>query len=147
MTDVNRTKDEAAIRELLSEKADGTRARDATAATSGLAHDVVAFDVVDPLRHSGASAVRGRAEAWFATFRGPIGFELCDLRVSVGDGVAFAHSLNHASGDLRAGGRLDMWWRETLCLEKREGRWMITHAHDSVPFNPATGKPSIGLKP
>jgi ketosteroid isomerase-like protein len=147
MKDSGRMSEAAAIRELLDAKVTATRSRDAQAATAAFAPDVVSFDVVDPLRHSGADAVRRRAETWFSTFLGPIGFELRDLHISVGDGVAFAYSLNHASGELVAGGKLDMWWRETLCLEKRQGRWMITHAHDSVPFNPETSKPSLGLKP
>jgi uncharacterized protein (TIGR02246 family) len=147
MTDSSRTTDEAAIRELLDAKVAATRSKDAGAATSSFAPDVLSFDVVDPLRHSGVDAVKKRAETWFSTFRGPIVFELRDLHISVGDGVAFTHSLNHASGDLLAGGKLDMWWRETLCLEKRQGRWVIAHAHDSVPFNPETGKPSLSLKP
>jgi uncharacterized protein (TIGR02246 family) len=146
MTDLS-SEGETAIRELLEAKVAATRSKDARAATSAFAPDVVSFDVVDPLRHSGVDAVRGRAEVWFSTFRGSISFELYDLHVSVGDDVAFAYSLNHAMGDLIAGGRLDMWWRETLCFEKRQGRWWITHAHDSVPFNPETGKPSVSLKP
>jgi len=88
-----------------------------------------------------------RAEAWFSTFRGPIGFDLLDLRIVVGAEVAFAHSLNHVHGTVADGRELDMWWRETLCFEKLGGRWMITHAHDSVPFDAETGKASLGLKP
>jgi uncharacterized protein (TIGR02246 family) len=147
MAESNREADEAAIHDLLDTKVAATRARDVARATSAFAPDVLSFDVVDPLRHAGADAVRKRAEIWFATFRGPIAFELRDLRITVGDGVAFAHSLNHAMGELVSGGRLDMWWRETLCFEKRLGRWIITHVHDSVPFNPETGKPSLTLRP
>jgi ketosteroid isomerase-like protein len=139
--------EEAVIRELLEAKVVATRAKDVRAVMSVFASDVVCFDVVDPLRHSGADAVRGRAETWFSTVRGPIGFELHDVHVSVADDVAFAYGLNHAVGHLMAGGRLDMWWRETICLEKRHGRWWITHAHDSVPFNPETSKPSVSLRP
>jgi ketosteroid isomerase-like protein len=65
----------------------------------------------------------------------------------VGDGVAFSHSLNHVSGTLADGRQRNMWWRETACYEKLDGTWMVTHVHDSVPFNSDTGKPSLELKP
>jgi ketosteroid isomerase-like protein len=147
MADSSLATEELAIRELLNAKVAATRHRNVDGATSAFAPDAVSFDVVDPLYHTGADAVRRRVEAWFSSFRGPIDLELHGLRISVGPDIAFAHSLNHASGDLVAGGRLDMWWRETLCLERRQGRWVITHAHDSVPFNPESGKPSLSLKP
>jgi ketosteroid isomerase-like protein len=139
--------DEADIRDLIESRVSATRAKDAAGATSRFAAGAVAFDVVDPLRFGGADAIRKRAESWFATFRGPIGYELRELAIVVGDGVAFAHSLNHVRGTLLTGQSLDMWWRATIGLEKLQGRWMITHAHDSVPFNAETGKPSLGLGP
>jgi ketosteroid isomerase-like protein len=139
--------EEAAIRGVIDAKLVATRAKDAARATACFAANALSFDVVDPLCHVGAGAIRDRAEAWFSNFRGPIGFELRDLRLVVGDGVAFAHSLNHVSGTLVDGRELDMWWRETICFEKLKGQWLITHAHDSVPFNTETGKPSLGLKP
>jgi ketosteroid isomerase-like protein len=42
---------------------------------------------------------------------------------------------------------LDMFWRETLGWRMIDGDWKIVHAHSSVPFNPATGMASTGLKP
>jgi ketosteroid isomerase-like protein len=139
--------EEAAIRGMIDAKLVATRAKDAVRATACFAPGALSFDVVDPLRYVGAETIRDRAEAWFSTFRGPIGFELRDLRLAVGDGVAFAHSLNHVSGTLTDGRQLDMWWRETICFEKIQDQWLITHAHDSVPFNTETGRPSLGPKP
>jgi uncharacterized protein (TIGR02246 family) len=138
--------EEAAIRSLIDAKLAATRAKDAAGATACFAPEALSFDVVGPLCFAGAGPIQKRAEAWLSSFQGPLGFELRDLRLVVGDGVAFAHSLNHVSGARLDGGHLDMWWRETACLEKRDGRWMITHVHDSVPFDPETGKASVGLK-
>ena len=139
---------EAEIRAVLEARIAGTRAKDAIGATASFAEDAVVFDVVDPLAYHGAEEIRGRAESWFSTFRdASIGYELKDVTIALDGRVAHCHSLNHAYGSLTSGGRLDMWWRETICFEKRDGRWLITHSHDSVPFNPETGKPSLTLKP
>jgi ketosteroid isomerase-like protein len=45
------------------------------------------------------------------------------------------------------GKRLEMWWRSTVCYQRIEGRWMVTHEHNSVPFDPQTGKASLDLRP
>lgn len=145
--ETSRATREQEIRTLLDARVQATKIRDVPGATLSFAPDAMAFDVVDPLCHKGVDALRKRAETWFSTFSGSLDFESRDLQIAVGGDVAFAHSLNHASGDLVAGGRLDMWWRETLGLKRQGGRWLITHVHDSVPFNPETGKPSLNLKP
>ena len=37
-------------------------------------------------------------EAWFATWQGPLGYEVRDLKIGAGEDVAFCHSLNRLSG-------------------------------------------------
>jgi ketosteroid isomerase-like protein len=112
--------------------------------------DVLIFDVVGPLGHPrGVDAVRDRLGEWFSSFAEGEGleFELVDLSISVGGELAFSHSYNHVHGLLKNGGSLDMFWRETLNWERRNGEWKIVHAHSSVPFDAATGKALTGLRP
>jgi ketosteroid isomerase-like protein len=111
------------------------------------AEDVLLFDVVDPLQYTGAKEVRQRMEGWFSTFSGNIGYEVSGLKISAGEDIAVCHRLNHVSAETLSGGKLDMWWRDTVCFNKINGRWLITHKHSSVPFNTDTGKASTGLKP
>jgi ketosteroid isomerase-like protein len=40
-----------------------------------------------------------------------------------------------------------MWWRTTVCFRKLDGKWMVTHEHNSVPFDVESGKASLDLKP
>jgi ketosteroid isomerase-like protein len=40
-----------------------------------------------------------------------------------------------------------MCWRATVCYRKIYGSWMVTHEHNSVPFDPQTGKASLNLEP
>jgi ketosteroid isomerase-like protein len=55
--------------------------------------------------------------------------------------------LSRVTGTLKTGGRVDMWFRKTLGLERRDNRWFITHDHGSVPFNPESGQASLRLTP
>ena len=91
--------------------------------------------------------MRQRAEAWFSAFQGSIGYELRDLSITTGGDVAFCHYLYRVSGTQTTGANVDMWVRATVCYRKLEGIWMVVHEHTSVPFNPASGKPSLALKP
>jgi ketosteroid isomerase-like protein len=105
------------------------------------------FDVVNPLQHTGSDALKKRAEEWFASFEGRIGYEIRDLSITAGDDVAFSYGLNHVSATKIGGGQLDMWWRTTVCFRKIDGQWMVTHEHSSVPFDVESGKASLQLKP
>ena len=123
------------------------RTKDINAAISSLAPDILSFDVVNPLQHTGADASKKRAKEWFSSFEGPIGYEIRDLTITAGDDVAFSHGLSHVSATRTDGGQLNMWWRTTVCFRKIAGKWMVTHEHNSVPFDVETGKASLDLKP
>jgi uncharacterized protein (TIGR02246 family) len=138
---------EAQIRKLMDEQVKAVRARDVNLSLSNYAPDILSFDVVNPLQKIGLDARRKRAEEWFSSFQGPIGYEFRDLSITAGDDVAFCHSLNRVNGTLKDGGQLDMWWRATVCYRKIDGKWMVTHEHNSVPFDVETGKASLDLKP
>ncbi|MGA3226898.1 MAG: nuclear transport factor 2 family protein [Acidobacteriaceae bacterium] len=137
----------AEIRQLVEHRSQAIRSRDFERSTSMMAADYLLFDVVDPLQSKGASAARNRAREWFATFQGPIGYEIHDLKINAGNEVGFSHGLNHVSATKLDGNPLDMWWRVTVCYRKIDGRWKIAHEHNSVPFNVNNGKASLDLKP
>jgi ketosteroid isomerase-like protein len=67
----------------------------------------------------GLDACRGRAEEWFLSFEGSIGYEIQDLSITAGSDVAFCNSLSRAIGTRADGGRLDMWWRDRLLPQDR----------------------------
>jgi ketosteroid isomerase-like protein len=138
---------EAQIRRLLDDHAEALRTKDITGSLAHYAPGVLSFDVVDPLRYHGIDAVRLRLETWVSSFRGPIEYEMRDLRITTGDEVAFCHSLNHVSATTMDGTPLDMWWRVTVGLRRIDGKWLVTHEHASVPFDVVTGQASLGLQP
>ena len=138
---------EIEVRALMAETAAACRAKDVAALLRNYAPDVTAFDLIDPLRYCGANAVERRAGEWFASFEGPIDYQLHDLNIAAANGVAFCHSLNQVTGTKTDGQPLSMYWRSTACCEKRDGKWLITHVHNSVPFDMETGKASLDLTP
>lgn len=138
---------EAQIRALIEARVQAVHAKDVEAANAHHAPDVVAFDVVNPLRYQGADRVRQRTQEWFAVYPGPIGYEVRDLSITASDDVAFCHFLYHVTGTSVTGAQVDMWVRATVCFQKIEGRWVLTHDHESVPFDPRSGQAAVDLKP
>jgi len=110
----SKTTDEAKIRTLIDERANALRNKDAGGVISHHAEDFVQFSLAPPLIATDAN-VKG-FEAWFATWQGQLGYELRDLTISVGDGIAFSHSLNHMTGTKTDGQKADLWFRQTLCF-------------------------------
>jgi uncharacterized protein (TIGR02246 family) len=139
--------EEAQIRTLIDDRVRTVRAKDVNGALSSIAPEILSFDVVNPLQHIGSDSSRKRAEDWFSSFQGPIGYEIRNLNVTAGDDVAFSHGLSHVSATSKDGGQLDMWWRTTICFRKIDGKWRVTHEHNSVPFDVESSKASLDLKP
>ncbi len=127
--------EQEAVRAVLEDWAEGLRAKDAGRVMSQYAEDNVQFTMAPPLQNSGPDAI-GKAglEAWFGTFRGPIGYQISGLRIMAGDDTAFCHFLNCLSATALEAGEFAMWNRVTLGLSKIDGRWRIVHLHQSVPF-------------
>jgi ketosteroid isomerase-like protein len=124
---------EAVLRKRIDDLAQAIRDRDVERLLAFYAPDVVAFDLRPPLDARGASVYRQILEQWFASFDGPLGFELHNLRVVPGDVAAFCHYLALVTGS-RSVGRISGYWvRGTTCFERRDGEWLVTHEHVSMP--------------
>lgn len=127
--------DAARIRALLERQAKAIHDKDADAALAPYAPDAVRFDLAPPLATAGPRArSRPDLEAWFATWDGPIGFDLRDLGITVGGDLAFCHGFVRISGTKTDGERVAVWARSTVCLRRTGGAWWIVHEHTSVPF-------------
>ena len=106
------------------------------------------FDLAPPLQYAGAAALKKSLEAWFPTFRGPVGYELRDLRITTGDDVALCRSLNRISGTRTDGEETDVRVRATVGLRRIDGKWKVTHEHASVPFYmDGSYRAAVDLKP
>src|SRR4051812_4688337 len=113
--------DEADIRQRIDKLLEAIRATDLDGVMSVYAPDIVSFDIVPPLLHIGAEAKRRNWVDAFAAYQRPLGYEIRDLTITVGDDVAFGHSLNRISGTLKNGNRVEFWLRSTTCFRKIDG--------------------------
>jgi ketosteroid isomerase-like protein len=139
--------DETDIRQQIDRLAGALRAADLEAVMSIYTTDVVSFDVEPPLQHVGADAKRKNWEHVFAVFEHPL-YEIRNLTITVGDDVAFGHSLNRLSGTLKDGSTTTGFWvRATTCFRKINGDWLIAHDQVSVPLNVVTGEAVLNLQP
>jgi uncharacterized protein (TIGR02246 family) len=129
----SRSAEEARIRDCIESWTRAMHAKDVDGVMSHYTPDILTFDLAPPLQHVGADYRRG-FEEWFRTFRGPVEVDVRDLQVTVGDDVAFTHSLNHLTGARTSGEDTDVWVRATVCFRKVDGRWLAAHEHISVPF-------------
>jgi PhnB protein len=142
----NKTTDEVEIRTVIDNWATALRNKNANGVIAHYAPRLVHFSLAPPLL-STASDAKG-LNAWFATWQGPIGYEIHDLSVTAGRDVAFSHSLNRMHGTKIDGVKSDLWFRQTLGFTKTNGEWKIAHQHESVPFYmDGSYKAAVDLKP
>jgi uncharacterized protein (TIGR02246 family) len=142
--------DEAQIRQLIEEKAAALRARDADRMIAAYAPDVVQFDLAPPLRHVGPEVRDATSlRTWLAGFHGPMDMEVRDLVVTVGGDVAICHSLNCLTATPQGMTEsFSLWFRVTLGLRRHDGTWLISHEHESTPFEmDGSFRASVDLKP
>lgn len=139
--------DEADIRQRIEQLVAAIHAMDPDGVRRFFAPDVVSFDMPPPLRHLGVAAKQRNWAAVFTVYRPPLGYEVHDLTVTVGDDVAFAYSLNRISGTLRTGERTAAWVRWTGCFRKIDGTWLIAHDQVSVPLDSTSGMALLNLRP
>ena len=146
-SEANKKNDEATIRRLLDDGIRSLHDKNIEGIMSIYAPEVVTFDIVPPLQYRGADALRRLWEETFVVYQGPINYEIHDLDVTVGDDIAFTHSLNRISGIMNNGQKTAFWLRWTACFQKINGKWLIVHHQNSVPVDLQHGKAVLDLKP
>ena len=138
--------DEAEIRQLVDKIVEGLQGKNLEGLKRLYAADIVSFDIEPPLQHVGIEA---KLENWAPvfTFFENVTYDVCDLTLTVGDDVAFAHAFARLSGTLKNGTRTGYWVRWTTCLRKLAGKWLIVHDQISVPVDFASGRALLDLEP
>lgn len=139
----------AEIRAVVEERAAALRRKDANGFVARQAADYALYSLYSmgsPLAADQASAEE--VDAWFAGWRGPIGYELRDLDITAGEDVAFCHGFARMSGTKTDGETVDLWFRVTLGLRRAADGWTIVHEHESVPFYmDGSLRAAVDLKP
>jgi ketosteroid isomerase-like protein len=145
--DMTRTDDGTQIRGLLDGWVKAVRASDIERIMAAYAPDILSFDAIAQLQFKGEEAYRKHWEACLTMCAGPVIFEIHDLGIEAGDGVAFAHYLLRCGGTGPDGKQQVGWMRVTVCCRRTNGRWVVAHEHFSVPFDMESGKALLGLEP
>lgn len=138
---------EQELRDLVAERVAAVHRKDPVPLAARQAEDVIAFNVLPPLQLRGNADVEAQTQTWFDSYPGGIGYDVHDLHVTVDGDVGFCSFLYHVSGTLADGNQVDMWVRATLGCRRIDGTWLITHDHESVPFDAQTGQALIDLQP
>ena len=135
------------VRTLLESWSEAARTKDIDRLMSLYSPDIVYFDVVPPLQFAGHAAVRGNFSRWFDSYKSSIGQEIHDSHILASGDVATAYMLIRASGTLKDGREIGYWVRATICCERSDHMWLITHEHVSLPFDLESGKAAMDLVP
>ena len=123
----------AVLRRRIDDLAQAIRDKDLDRLMTFYTREVEVFDVRASLNVPGASAYRNNFEHLFESFEGPIGFEMHNLRIVPGEPAAFCHYLALVTGARPDNRRSGYWVRGTTCFERRDGEWLVTHEHISLP--------------
>jgi ketosteroid isomerase-like protein len=137
------------IQEVIERKAALLETGDAEAILSHYAPGFVEFNLAPPLRQPAEAQNPTTLEAWMATFEAPPRREVTRLEITTDGDVAFATSIDRLSAVPRGAAEgFTLWFRVTLGLRRVDGRWLVTHEHESVPFEmDGSFRASTGLTP
>ena len=123
------------IREAIEGKAALLRKGDAKAVLAYYAPSFVEYTLAPPLRQPGDGRDPAPLAAWLATFEAPPRREVTRLEITTDGDVAYATSLDRLTAVPRGSTEgFTLWFRVTLGLRRIDGRWLVTHEHESVPF-------------
>ena len=137
------------IREVIERRAALLQTGDAKAILAHYAPNHVEYNLAPPLRQAGNDGDPAALEAWMSTFEAPPRREVTDLEITTDGDVAFATSLDCLTAVPRGATEpFTLWFRVTLGLRRVDGRWLVTHEHESVPFEmDGSFRASTGLSP
>lgn len=115
--------DDDAIRNLIESWAAAVRAKDMAGVLASHTHDILMFDVPEPLYSRGQEAYRATWELFFRYNTGGAGaFDVSEIAVTASGDVAFATAILTIFGSPL---------RLTMGLRREDGRWLIAHEHHS----------------
>ena len=141
------TSTQSEVRALIDRWSEACRTKDIDRLMSLYSPDITYFDVVPPLQITGSDAVRRNFLRWFDGWESEIDVEKRDLHILVSGDVAVAFMLHQTSGTLKNGYEVGYWVRATVCCQRSNQQWLITHEHISLPVDPTNRSAAINLVP
>ena len=136
--------DQAQIRGLIESCARAIATKDPDAVAAHYTTDLVAFDMMPPLRLDMRGYKQNYAQ-WFADIEGQIDYEIGELKIVANGDTGFCTMINRVRYTMKSGEKNDGRVRITLGLRKIGGKWLAAHEHISVPFDMSSGKALMNL--
>lgn len=136
MRKVQKRTTQSEIQALLDNRVEACRTKDIDRLMSLYSPNIVYFDCVPPLHFTGSDTVRRNFVRWFNEYQGEIGLETHDLNIAISGDVAFVHMLHLDKGNTHLENGLKFWLRSTVCCQRSNNKWLITHEHISLPVKP-----------
>jgi ketosteroid isomerase-like protein len=126
------------VRAVLAEHSAAHAARDVPRLLALYAPEATSFTLAPPLQQ-GPDTPYGTPQGvqrWFDTFDGPVEIVHLDPTVVMSGDVAFVHCLTQMTATPSGSeDSFSFWMRSTYGLRRIDGRWLMVHRHESVPFH------------
>lgn len=107
------------------------------------AENISMFDVSSQL--NGIHAYKKEWEKFSPYFNDSMQIVRRDMKIYASDDLAVLHCHSKVENPILKGKLQMPWCRTTLCLQKKDGQWLVVHQHISMPIDMITGK-AIVLK-
>lgn len=135
------------LEQVIEERVAAVRRREPAPLLERHSDQVLSFPLLPPTATRGREAIEASLSRWFDGYREGPGYEVHDLVVDATDDLGYCAFFYHVTGTLATGAVVDMWVRSTAVLRREDGEWRVVHAHESVPFDAATGAALLDQPP
>ena len=137
------------IRDVILARAERLQAGDAAGVMQYNAPEVIEYTLAPPLGGPADGRDPKPLEAWLTGFEAPPRREVTHLEITADGDVAFATSIDSMSATPKGSSEsFTLWYRVTLGLRRIDGHWLVTHEHESVPFEmDGSGRAALDLTP
>jgi uncharacterized protein (TIGR02246 family) len=134
------SEDEAAIRRRISVWSAALEAKDVDGLVADYTPDAVLYDAIPPYLTVGRESIRRVWANCLPYFPEKFKSEYRDVVIHVSGDGAVMHGLHHFVAEPADHPCGQSWMRVTVAYRRINGRWMVTHEHASMPFNPMTNQ-------
>ncbi len=136
MSTAQQTTAEVEIRAFVESWLNAYRSKDPDALVAHYIPNGRAFTLAPPLEYvNGDERQRAFTKEWFSGFEDSMEFSIRDLEIEIEGDLAYCLFFMQLAATPVGDQRFSFWYRITLGLRKVDGRWKISHEHESVPFH------------